>query len=186
MDDRQIIELYFERDEKAIVETQNKYGKYCFTVANNILSNEQDSEECVNDTYNKTWNAIPPQNPNRLKLFLARITRNLAFDKIKSENRVKRGSGELVLALDEIGEIVSDNTYIGAELESKEFMQTVNAFLHTVTERECNIFISRYFYIESIDEISKKYRISKVNVNKILSRIRAKLKLYLEKEGYSV
>ena len=186
MDDRQIIELYFERNERAVEETQNKYGRYCFFVANNILSNEQDSEECINDTWNRTWNAIPPQKPDSLKLFLARITRNLAFDKIKSENRVKRGSGELILALDEIGEIVSDNTDIGAELESKEFMQTVNAFLHTVTERECNIFISRYFYIESIDKISKKYQISKVNVNKILSRIRAKLKLYLEKEGYSV
>ena len=85
MDERRIIELYFERDEQAIAETQNKYGKYCFAVANNILSNEQDSEECVNDTYNKVWNSIPPQNPNSLKLFLAKITRNLALDKIPSD-----------------------------------------------------------------------------------------------------
>lgn len=186
MDDRQIIELYFDRDERAIAESENKYGKYCFCIANNILSNVQDSEECVNDTYNKVWNAIPPQNPNSLKLFLAKIVRNLAFDKIKSQTCQKRGGGELMLALDEVSEIISDNSNIEDELESKAFMQTVNAFLRTVSERECNIFIRRYFFLDPIDDIAKRYHISAVNTSKILSRTRARLREYLKKEGYSI
>lgn len=186
MDDRQIIELYFERDEQAIAETQNKYGKYCLTVANNILSNEQDSEECVNDTYNKTWNVIPPQKPNNLKLFLAKIVRNLALDKLKSETRKKRGGNNFELALDEISEIISDGESVEAELESKEFMKSVNSFLHTLPLRDCNVFISRYFYLDSIEKIAKKYGLSVANVSKILSRTRTKLKEFLSKEGYSV
>ena len=186
MDDRQIIELYFSRDERALSETEQKYGRYCFCVANNILSNEQDSEECVNDTLNKTWNAIPPQRPNSLKLFLARIARNLAFDKVKSQTRQKRGGGELMLALDEISEIISDDYSIEAELESNGLMQSVNSFLHTVGEREANVFIRRYFFLDSIESIAKVYRISEANTNKILSRTRAGLREYLKKEGYSL
>ena len=186
MDDRQIIELYFHRDEQAIVETQNKYGKYCLTVANNILSNEQDSEECVNDTYNKTWKVIPPQNPNNLKLFLAKIVRNLALDKLKSETRKKRGGNNFELALDEISEIISDGQSMEAELESKEFMKSVNSFLYTLPLRDCNVFISRYFYLESVEKIAQKYGLGVANVSKILSRTRIKLKEFLSKEGYSV
>ena len=186
MDDRQIIELYFERDEQAIVETQNKYGKYCFTVANNILSNEQDSEECVNDAYNKTWKVIPPQNPNCLKLFLAKIVRNLALDKLKSETRKKRGGNNFELALDEVSEIISDGENLESELESKEFMKTVNSFLYTLPSRDCNVFVSRYFYLEAIETIAQKYGLSVANVSKILSRTRVKLKELLIKEGYSV
>ena len=186
MDDRQIIELYFSRDEQALSETEQKYGRYCFCIANNILSNEQDSEECVNDTLNKTWNAIPPQRPSSLKLFLARIARNLAFDKVKSHTSQKRGGGELMLALDEISEIISDDYSIEAELESMSIMQSVNSFLYTVGEREANVFIRRYFFLDSIDSIAKRYRISMANTNKILSRTRARLREYLKKEGYSL
>ena len=186
MDERRIIELYFERDEQAIAETQNKYGKYCFAVANNILSNEQDSEECVNDTYNKVWNSIPPQNPNSLKLFLAKITRNLALDKIKRETREKRGGNNLELALDEISEIISDGESIESELESKEFMLSVNSFLRAIPKRDCDVFVSRYFYLEPTEKIAKKYSLSSANVSKILSRTRIKLKDFLKKEGYSV
>ena len=186
MEDLLIIDLYFERSERAIVETERKYGKYCFSVANNILSNEQDSEECVNDTWSKAWSVIPPKRPNSFKLFLAKITRNLAFDKIKGETRIKRGGKELTLALDEISEIVPDSYYIEAELEAKELMETVNKFLRALPERDCNIFVSRYFFIESVDTIAKKYGLSTVNVSKILSRTRIKLKELLKKEGYSV
>ena len=187
MDDRRIIELFFERNEQAICQTELKYGKYCFAIANNILDNEQDSEECINDTWNKTWNTIPPQKPNSLKLFLARITRNLAFDKVKSANRQKRGSGALVLALDEISEIIPDNNgSIESELEAADIMKAVNSFLRTLPQRDCGVFVSRYFFLESNDVISEKYGISKVNVSKILSRARAKLKDHLKREGYSV
>lgn len=186
MDDKQIVELYFERNERAIAETEQKYGRYCFSVANNILSNEQDSEECVNDTYNKTWNAIPPQNPNNLKLFLARITRNLALDKIKQNTREKRGANNFSLALDEISEIISDGENMESELQSTEFMKTVNSFLYMIPLRDCKVFVSRYFYLESIENIAKKYGLSVANVSKILSRTRVKLREFLKKEGYII
>ena len=186
MEDGLIIDLYFERNERAIIETERKYGRYCFMIANNILSNEYDSEECVNDTWNKTWNAIPPQKPNNFKLYLAKISRNLAFDKLRTERRDKRGGNTLTLALDEISEIISDGESMEAELESKEFMKIVNSFLRTLSLRDCNVFISRYFYLYSVEKIAEKYDLSVANVSKILSRTRSKLKEFLKKEGYSV
>ena len=186
MEDLQIIGLYLERNEKAITVTEQKYGKYCFCIANNILSNEQDSEECVNDTYSRVWNTIPPQKPNSLKLYLARITRNLALDRVKSKMREKRVGDNLTLALDEISEIVSDGENVEKYLEARELMQSVNAFLHTLSQRDCNVFVSRYFFLEEIEKIAKKYGLSSSNVSKILSRSRARLKEYLQKEGYSI
>ena len=184
MEDTLIIDLYFERNEQAIAETEQKYGKYCFTVANNILSNGQDSEECVNDTYVKAWNSMPPQRPSALKLFLARITRNLAFDKVKKETRQKRGGSNLTLALDEISEVVSDGESVEDEIEAKELMLSVNSFLRTLTARDCNVFVCRYFYLDSIDKIAEKYGLSDKNVSKILSRTRIKLREYLINKGY--
>ena len=186
MEDTLIIDLYFERNEQAIVETEQKYGKYCFTVANNILSNGQDSEECVNDTYVKAWNSMPPQRPSALKLFLARITRNIAFDKVKKETRQKRGGNNLTLALDEISEVVSDSKSVEDEIEAKELMLSVNSFLHTLTSRDCNVFVCRYFYLDSIDKIAEKYGLSDKNVSKILSRTRIKLREYLINKGYFI
>lgn len=186
MDDQGIIVLYFSRDEQAIAETAKKYGKYCFTVAKNILQSEQDCEECVNDTYNRAWKSIPPQKPSNFKLFLAKITRNLALDKIKNSSRQKRGSGESALALEEIGDIVSDREDIEDELERKALAEAINRFLHSLSERDCNVFVSRYFYIESTEKIAKKYALSRSNVLKILSRTRSGLRKYLEAEGYKI
>ena len=186
MEDTLIIDLYFERNEQAIAETEQKYGKYCFTVANNILSNGQDSEECVNDTYVKAWNSMPPQRPSALKLFLARITRNIAFDKVKKETRQKRGGSNLTLALDEISEVVSDSKSVEDEIEAKELMFSVNSFLRTLTTRDCNVFVCRYFYLDSIDKIAEKYGLSDKNVSKILSRTRIKLREYLINKGYFI
>lgn len=186
MDDQRIISLYFKRDEQAIADTAQKYGKYCFSVAKNILPNEQDCEECVNDTYNKAWNSIPPQSPVNFKLFLAKITRNLALDKLKYESRQKRGLGESVLALEEIGEIVSDGESIMDALEKKALSEAINRFLRAIPERDCDIFVSRYFYIESTKKIAQKYSLSHSNVLKILSRTRIKLREYLISEGYDI
>ena len=186
MDDKRIIELYFKRDEQAISETDSKYGKYCFTVANNILQNSEDSEECVNDTYERTWRSVPPQNPSSLKLFLARITRNLAFDKIKGLTRQKRGGGEIDLVFDEVSEIISSGENVEKDLERKELMQSVNRFLKNIPQRESDVFISRYFFGESIETISVKYKLGKSNTAKLLSRIRIRLREYLNKEGYFV
>ncbi|MBR6679773.1 MAG: sigma-70 family RNA polymerase sigma factor [Clostridia bacterium] len=184
MDDRRIIELYNQRHEKAISETSLKYGKYCFSIANNILGDPRDSEECVNDTWLKTWNSIPPHEPTSLKLFLGKITRNLSFNKYKESHRQKRGGGEIELALDEIDEIVADVRDIESELEEKAFIGTVNRFLHSLPERDCNIFIRRYFHAYSVQRIAQKYDMSENNVSKVLSRTREKLKKYLRSEGY--
>lgn len=185
MDDRQIIELYFDRDEKAIAETSQKYGIYCFTIANGILQSDQDAEECVNDTWLRTWNSIPPQKPNCFRLFLARITRNLALDKCKERSRQKRG-GVVLLALDEIDEFLPAPDRVETQAEEEELMRSINRFLRSLTERDCNIFINRYFHVESAKTIADKYDLTEGNVQKILLRTRNKLKRYLESEGYMI
>ena len=143
MDDRQIIELYNERDENAIKETSDKYGNYCFSIAHNILACNQDSEECVNDTWLQTWNSIPPQMPNCLKAFLAKITRNLSLNRYKEKMRDKRGNGEVVLALDEMDEFLAGTSDVVSEYEQKEFLAMLNRFLYSLPERERSIFILR-------------------------------------------
>ena len=152
MDDRKIIELYNQRNEKAISETSLKYGKYCFSIANNILGDRQDSEECVNDTWLKTWNAIPPQEPRSLKLFLGKITRNLALDRYDSRTAKKREC-PLELALEEISECVPD---VSAERESDGgvLRDAINSFLASLPRRTRIIFMQRYWYLSSISEIS--------------------------------
>ena len=186
MDDRQIIALYFARDEIAIAETARKYGTYCFSVANNILQSDQDAEECVNDIWIKTWNAIPPQRPNSLRLFLAKITRNLAFNRFKEQNRQKRGGSVIVVALEEIDEFLPSSDRVETQAEEAELMRAINRFLRSLSERDCNIFFNRYFHVESTRTIAKAYGLTEGNVQKILFRTRNNLKRYLESEGYTI
>lgn len=186
MDDRQIIELYFARDERAIAQSAQKYGSYCFTVANNILQSERDAEECVNDTWVKAWNAIPPQRPEHLRLFLAKIVRNLAFNRLKEQNRQKRGGGAVVLALEEIDAFLPASDRVETQAEEAELMRAVNTFLRSLSGRDCNIFINRYFHVESTKAIAKAYGLTEGAVQKILLRTRNKLKRYLESEGYTI
>ena len=164
MDDRSILELYNQRNEQAISETSRKYGEYCFSVANGILLNEQDSEECVNDTWLKAWNAIPPAMPNCLRLFLAKITRNLAFDRFKNARRQKRGGGEVALALEEISECLPDRCSVETQVEEEELMRAINRFMRSVSERDCNLFIRRYFYAESIKVIGLQFGLTEGTV----------------------
>lgn len=175
MEDNQIIELYWNRNEKAISETDKKYGKYCKYIAFNILKDDEDSIECVNDTYLKTWKAIPPQRPNILKLFIAKITRNLAIDKYR-KNKHKSIMEEV---LDELKECTS-NTSIENEIEYSEILKNINIFLNNLSIEKRKVFIERYWYFETIDSISIKYDIKKGNVKMILSRIRKDLKKYLK------
>lgn len=186
MNDNKIVELYWQRKEDAIRETDLKYGAYCFAVANNILSNKEFSEECVNDTWLRAWNTIPPQRPNCLKMFLAKITRNLSFDKFKAENAYKRGGGEISAALDELKECLSDASDVESEIDIKELTSSINRFLHTLQKRESDVFLRRYFYVDSVSEIAKRYGLKKSNILVILSRTRKKLKMHLEKEGYVI
>ena len=186
MDDRGIITLYNRRDQRAITETSAKYGGYCLSIARNILWNMQDCEECVNDTWLHAWNAIPPAQPNCLKLFLAKITRNLSLNRRKESNRQKRGGGEDPLALEEVGEFIPGGNSVETAMEEQAFMETVAAFLRRLPQKECGIFIRRYFHMDTTAAIADHFSTTEGNVLKILSRTRKKLKDYLEQEGYTV
>ncbi len=184
MEDSQIIELYWQKDADAISETANKYGAYCFTIAENILHNTEDSEECVNDTWLHAWNAIPPQRPAMLRMFLARITRNLSFDRLGAKNAKKRGGGEITFVLDELAECLSNGADVETAYESKELGQCIRHFVRALPERDGNVFVRRYFFTEPVADIAKRYGLTENNVMTILSRTRKKLKAHLLKGGY--
>lgn len=184
MEDHQIIELYWQRNADAVAETANKYGAYCFAVAENILHSPEDSEECVNDTWLHTWNAIPPQRPRMLRMFLAKITRNLSFDRFHARNAKKRGGGEIALVLDELAECLGGGADTEAAYEAKELRECIRCFVRSLPEREGNVLVRRYFFAESVADIAKRYGLTENNVTVILSRARKKLKVHLLKEGY--
>ncbi len=186
MEDNKIIELYFQRDDNAIKETDKKYGAYCAVVANNILADTRDTEECVSDTWLRAWNSMPPQRPSYLRLFLGKITRNLALDVVKRQSRKKRGSGEYELVLDELREVSDTGYRVEEQIEKKELVKCINTFLWTLPERDCNIFLRRYFYFESTKQIANLYEMKESNVLGVLSRTRHKLRMYLVQEGYWV
>ncbi len=185
MEDKQIIELYWQRNEAAITETDNKYGKYCFSIAYNVLNDNLDSEECVNDTYLRAWNSIPPQRPDVFKLFLAKITRNLSFNRYNAKTAEKRGGTEADLILDELSNCIPSKENVEREVESNELGRIIREFARALPERECNIFVRRYFFSESIRDIAARYGLSESNVSVILNRIRIKLKKQLAKEGFA-
>lgn len=184
MEDSTIIELYWQKNADAISETANKYGAYCFTIAENILHSVEDSEECVNDTWLHTWNAIPPQKPNVFRMFLAKITRSLSFNRFNARNAEKRGGGEITFVLDELEECVAGGSNVEAAYEAMELEQCICQFVRTLPERDRNVFVRRYFFTEPIPAIAKRYGLTVNNVTVILSRTRKKLKLDLMKEGY--
>lgn len=183
MEDRQIIELYNARSETAISETADKYGKYCHHIAYHILYNEQDCEECVNDTWLKAWNAIPPQQPSILSLFLAKITRNLALDRYKYYNREKRGKGQTPLALEELNDCIPAVNSTEQAVADRRLVEILNIFLRSLPSEKRQIFVRRYWYLSSVAEIAKDFGMSESNVKTILFRTRNKLKQVLEREG---
>lgn len=185
MDDSMIIEMYWNRNENAIEETNRKYGSYCFTIANNILNSKEDSDECVNDTWLRTWNVIPPKKPDRFRIFLARITRNLSFDKYKARHTAKR-SGEMLYILDELSECVSGGNTTDDEVDMKLLSESINSFLKTVSQRDRTVFLRRYFYAMPVTEIAEKLDITANNASAILSRLRNKLREHLTKEGFEI
>ncbi|MDD6967261.1 MAG: sigma-70 family RNA polymerase sigma factor [Firmicutes bacterium] len=186
MNDNEIVALYLARDEQALVRTEEKYGGYCFQLANRILNCRQDAEETVSDTYLKAWQSIPPHKPAGLRLFLAKIARNLAFDRWRSQNAQKRGGGQMFLVLEELEECISTAQDVGAELEAKELTRAIARFLDTQPEREQNVFLRRYFFVEDTGAIALRYGMKPAAVLKSLSRTRQKLKSYLIQEGYTV
>ena len=184
LEDEKIIELYWQRDENAISKTDQKYGAYCQSIANNILQNKEDSEECVNDTWLKAWESIPPQKPVNFRMYLAKIVRNLAFNRFNANRAKKRGGGEMVLVLEELSECIADKTDVEQELIGKELKEYILGFIKELPERDRNIFVRRYFFVDPVKSIAKRYGVSENNVMVILSRIRKLLKCSLKKEGF--
>lgn len=186
MEDGNILDLFFDRDERALEETRKKYGGYCFTVANGILGCTEDAEEVVSDTWLRAWDSIPPQRPVFLRLFLGKITRNLAFTRWRNQTAAKRGGGETELVLEELSECIPGRESVDDSLNAKELGKTIRSFLDTLSEREQDIFLRRYFYAEQTPAIAGRYGMKDANVLRILSRTRKKLKDYLTKEGYEL
>lgn len=186
MEDNQIIDLYWARSENAITETANKYGSYCHTVAYNILKNNEDSEECVNDTYRKAWDAIPPQRPQILRAFLGKITRNLSLNCYDKRLAEKRGAGQLPAALEELEWCIPARNDVEQIIDDLALTQLLNDFLANLPTETRKIFLRRYWYLDSITEIAEAFSISESKVKTTLFRARNKLKLRLEKEGVAV
>ena len=183
MEDQGIIALFFKRSEQAIEETDKKYGGYCYSIAYNILSNREDSEESVSDTYLAAWNTIPPRRPNFLNAFLAKMTRHISIDRWRKLSAQKRGGGEIILALDELEECV-DTHNVETELAKKELTRVLNTFLSSLPETERNVFLCRYWYLDSIQTISEVSGFSQSKVTSMLHRLRGKLRRKLSEEGY--
>lgn len=181
MEDNKIVELYWQRAENAISETKEKYNNYCFRVAISILNNTEDADECVNDTYLRAWNSIPPHRPERLSTFLGKITRNLALNKYRDYNAEKRGKGQTAIVIDELAEVIPDNKTTEGEAESRYTAEQINSFLKTLPVDTRRIFIRRYWHLMSIGEIAIRDGVSKSKIKSLLFRTRKQMKKYLEK-----
>lgn len=184
MDDGKIKELFKNRDGDAIKAAEEKYGAYCRAIAENILHDKRDAEECVNDAYLALWNAIPPQEPDSLKLFLARIVRNLAFNRYNESHAEKRGGGEVALVLDELAECLQSGESVESELDRRQLGELIRGFVKELPKKERQIFVRRYFYTEPLTEIAKLCSMTENNVSVTLHRTRRKLKELLKKEGF--
>lgn len=186
MEDAEIVQLYWDRDQNAITETATKYGRYCARIAKNILGNDEDAEECVNDTYMNAWDSMPPHRPNTLSTFLGKITRNLSFNRYKYNNADKRGGSEISVVLDELGECVSGSNDVEQEIEYNELVKVIDSFLDTLSQEKRSIFVCRYWYTESISEIARRFNMRENTVSMTLNRIRLKLLKYLTERGYEL
>ena len=183
MEDEKIIELFWNRSESAISETAQKYGNYCYSIAYNILTNSEDAEESVSDTYMAAWKAMPPRRPSILATFLGKITRHLSIDRWRSRNRYKRGGGEIVLALEELEDCIADSQTVEMALERKQLAVVFNRFLDSLPEMDRRGFLCRYWYLDPIADIAGYYGFSVSKVTSMLHRTRKKLRTTLEKEG---
>lgn len=186
MDDARIVQLYLDRNEQAIPETAAKYGNYCAAIAGNILGSREDAEECVNDTYLNTWNAIPPHKPKLLFPFLGKIVRNLAFNRYRHNTADKRGGGELPAVLDELADCVSGRDDMEQIYQRKELLAAINNFLAGLPARKRSIFVRRYWYTDSVADLATRYGMTPAAVTMMLRRLRRKLHDDLTARGYDL
>lgn len=186
MEDFEIVELYWDRDENAIAQTDAKYGKYCRKIAYSILYDREDTEESVNDTYLQTWNSLPPHRPERLSTYLGKICRNISINLYEKLTAEKRGGHEADACLDEMAEVVGRSSDVEEQLDLSLLTDTINAFLKRCDKQARIVFVQRYWYMIPVKQIAKENHMSESNVKMTLLRTREKLRDYLEEEGYSV
>ena len=178
--------MYLDRDEKAIPATAQKYGAYCSAIAKNILGNWQDVEECVNDAYLSAWNTIPTNVPDDLPAFLGRIVRNLALNRYKHNTAAKRGGGEIAAVLDELSAMVSGRDDVEQAVVSRELAAAIDSFLDTLPLKKRAVFVSRYWYTESVETIAQRYGMKPGSLSMMLNRLRHKLRKYLNERGFEL
>ena len=183
MEDQQIIDLYWARAENAIAETAAKYGRYCRCIADNILHSAEDSEECVNDTYLRAWNAMPPQRPGRLAAFLGKITRNLALDRYRNRTAEKRGAGRTAPALEELEECLPSAGGMDRIADDLTLKELLDRFLGGLAPEARVLFMRRYWYLNTVREIAADLGLSESKVKMSLLRSRNALRKIMEKEG---
>ena len=183
MEDREIVDLYWQRSDLAIRETERKYGRYCQTIAYNITANREDAEECVSDTWLAAWNAMPDKRPAKLSAFLGRVVRNLALDRWRGETRQKRGGGELPLALEELAECIPGGGSVEQTVELRELSAAVAEFVRALPEPEKQIFAARYYALVPLREIAARSGFTQAKVKSMLHRTRQRLCAALEEEG---
>ena len=182
MEDEKIIQLFWERKESAIEELNQKYGTFCMKIANNILDNREDAEECVNDAYLGAWNNIPPEKPNPLRAYIRRIVRNQATKRYHA-NRAKKRNSAYDVALEELENCIPAANSVEEQWNAKEVAHSIDAFLECLDRENRVLFVRRYWYGESVSDLAVFFKISNHNVTVRLSRIREKLKKHLKKEG---
>lgn len=181
-EDNELIDLFLNRSDKAILHTSDKYNNYCYSIAYGILKNHEDSEECVNDTYMSAWNSIPPNIPKKLSCFLGRITRNAVLNIYEKRHAAKRGRGQVKLALSELSECVDMNSGIENEQERQQIREVINKFLQDQNEQRRKIFIQRYWYLVSIREIAFQHDLNQNQIKSVLYQMRNELKKRLQRE----
>jgi len=186
MTDIEIIDLYWARSESAIYETAQQYNGFCTSISMNILNNRQDAEECVNDTFLRVWNAIPPQRPTVFSSFLGRITRNLSLDRYKARKAKKRSSDETALLLSELEDCIPSNKNVEDEVETRILEEAIDRFLTAAGKNDRVFFVRRYWFADSITEIAQRFSVTESKVKTSLFRTRQKLRIYLEKEGIMI
>ncbi len=185
MTDEEIVKLFWQRDENAVKAARQRYQSYLGTIAYNILKSKEDAEECVNETYLKAWNAIPPARPKTLAPFLGRIAKNTALNQFRNQNTQKRGGGEKDIIFDELAECIPSAENVEQRAEAKDLEATINFFLKSLSKNHRIIFMMRYWYCYSLLDIAEKMGTTPSSIAVNLNRTREKLKKYLEKKGYN-
>lgn len=185
MEDSQIIELFFVRAEGAVAELTQKYGRLCRSIAYNILSSRQDAEECENDTYLRVWDTVPPVRPESLRAYVSRIVRNLSLDRLRYRLRQKRGNSYDIL-LSELSECIPDERTDVEASADDTVIRSIEAYLRTLDESTRILFVRRYFHMESVESLAKRYGLKASSVSTRLLRTRARLRIWLEQEGVSI